>query len=114
MAGEFNAWPDYSPMGGPNLALMIGAWHFLDVPFFFGNFEMVGLEEYIFKPSNHPGYELLSDAMMAYVVQFAHTGNPNGVEGLPEWAPWSNTEGESKRILFDANDTEAIIQMSTQ
>jgi hypothetical protein len=51
--------------------------------------------------------------MMAYVAQFVRTGNPNGSGNLPDWSPWSNANGASKRILLDANDTEAIIGMST-
>lgn len=67
----------------------------------------------LFREDNRGGYEALSDAMMAYVAQFARTGTPD-VDGLPEWTEWSNTDGESKRILFDANANEAVIEMSTK
>lgn len=108
--GAFNAWVDLRPYGGPNLPLMLGAWHSLDIPFFFGNFEMMGLTDYIFHPGNSLGYEDLSDAMMAYVAQFAWTGDPGNAGGV-QWDPWTNT-ASGPRILFDADATQALIEMS--
>ena len=89
---------------------MLGAWHTLDIPLFFGNFEMYDLTDYIFNPYNYPGYELLSDAMMAYVAQFAWTGDPGNAGGV-SWGPWTNT-ASGPRILFDADATQALIEMS--
>jgi len=57
------------------------------------------------------GYEALTSAMMSCVAQFARTGKPGAVGGIV-WEPWSNSEGESKRILFDATDRKALIEMS--
>ena len=48
---------------------------------------------------------------MSYVAQFARTGKPGAAGGVP-WTAWSNSEGESKRILFDANDRKTLIEMS--
>ncbi len=107
----FNAWMDLRPWGGPNFALMFGACHMLDVPFFFGNFEFLGLENYIFNGLNFPGYKLLSDAMMAYVAQFAHTGDPGDAGGV-HWTPWENT-ATGQRIIFDADKDATLIEMST-
>jgi hypothetical protein len=51
--------------------------------------------------------------MMAYVGEFAYTGSPGDAGGVM-WSPWSNTPGEMKRILFDANDLDALIEMSAE
>ncbi len=110
MPGEFNAWPDYRQFGGPNLALMLGSSHALEIPFFFGNFEWFGSGEYIFKPENYPGYEFLSDAMMAYVAQFAYTGDPGDTGGV-QWLPWNDTSS-GPRILFDADEDETLLEMT--
>jgi len=57
------------------------------------------------------GYEAITEAMMAYVAEFAYTGSPADAGGVM-WTPWSNTPGEVKRILFDANAQDALIMMS--
>jgi para-nitrobenzyl esterase len=109
----YNAWP--KDVNGINYALGIGASHTLEIPFFWGSHYWFVFNDLIFREDNRLGREALSDAMMAYVAQFARTGNPNGTgSSLTEWTPWSNTEDASKRILFDANDTDAIIEMSTE
>jgi para-nitrobenzyl esterase len=107
----YNAWPE--DVNGTNYALGIGASHTLEIPFFWGSHYWFVFNDLIFREDNRLGREALSDAMMAYIAQFARTGDPNSTGSLPEWTPWSNTDGASKRILFDANDTEAIIRMST-
>jgi para-nitrobenzyl esterase len=111
---KFNAWMDLSPYGEEfpywNFGLMFGACHFLDVPFFFGNFIFYGLEWAIFNNSNALGYESLSDTMMDYVAQFAYNGEPGEVDGVA-WEPWSTLTGP--RILFDANATTNLTTMST-
>ena len=81
----------------------------LDLPFFFGNFEFLGAEGAIFHPGNYPGYELLSNAMIAYVAQFARTGDPGDADGVV-WTPWATLTGP--RILFDADWTENHTVMS--
>ncbi len=108
--GAFNAWVDPRPYGEPfHLGLAFGACHTLDIPFFFGNFEYFGesLTPWIF-PDDYSGYELLSNAMMEYTANFVYTGNPGGVDGVI-WEPWSTSTGS--RILFDADEDEAIIEM---
>jgi para-nitrobenzyl esterase len=111
----FNAWMDLSqlpsPFTGPNFGLLLGSCHMLDLPFFFGNFEFYGFEPFIFHGGNLPGYELLSDAMIAYVAQFARTGDPGDAGGVV-WTPWKDTE-TGPRILFDANQADNLTVMST-
>jgi len=107
--GGYNAWPvDHK---GVNYALKFGACHVLEIPFFWGNRWFFGLEKLLFREDNKMGYEALTSAMMSYIAQFTRTGKPGAVGGVL-WEPWSNSEGESKRILFDANDKKALIGMS--
>ncbi|UCG83133.1 MAG: carboxylesterase family protein [Dehalococcoidia bacterium] len=93
----------------------IGASHGLDIPFFFGGDDFFGpLSSMIFTEENRPGREALSDAIMAYVASFARTGDPNAPgSGLPEWKHWSNEADAPKLILWDANNVDIDISMST-
>ena len=92
----------------------LGACHSLDIPFFFGNDiwnSPLGL--LVFTKENRPGREALSSAMMAYVAQFARTGNPNKAgAGLAEWSPWSNAANEPKCILFNVQGDMPYLAMS--
>ena len=92
---------------------IFGACHTLEIPFFFGN-ETGGLADVIFNENNRLGREALSTATMAYLANFARTGNPNGTD-LPVWSPWSNGEGEAKHIILDVDDVTQIptLTMST-
>ena len=92
---------------------IFGACHTLEIPFFFGN-ETGGLADVIFNEDNRPGREVLSTAMIAYVANFARTGNPNHT-GLPVWSPWSNGEEEAKHIILDVDDVtqDLALSMST-
>lgn len=107
----FNAWSDPRPYFPYHLGLMFGACHTLDIPFFFGNFDnLIFGDEFIYLifPDYYSGYKLLSDTMMEYTANFAYTGNPGGVDGVI-WAPWSTLT--APRILFDADEDEAIVEM---
>ena len=114
----YNAWPtDSGPTDKMSWAIAFGSFHALDIPF---NFGLIGsfplfadATDYLFREDNRPGQMALSDAMMAYTAQFARVGNPN-VAGLPQWTEWpaSKRSREPKFMLFDANDTDAILQMA--
>lgn len=92
---------------------ILGAGHAMEIPFFFGSNE--SLFGYSFTEDNRSGREELQTAMMAYLAQFAATGNPNKPgPGLPEWEQWSNITGEPKCIVFDATFTEANIGMMSE
>jgi para-nitrobenzyl esterase len=106
----YNAWPY---LYGINFGVMIGASHGLEIPFIFGEWTYFGLEPYIFRQDNQEGREALSDSMVEYWASFARTGKPRDPSGVL-WRPWSNKDGGAKRILFDANDTQPLIQMSDQ
>jgi len=94
---------------------LLGSFHTLEIPFFFGNDTInIILQLFLFNEENEPGRKALTNAMMAYLAQFARTGDPNqSGSDLPEWHPWSNDEGGPKCILFDVDDEQAIdIKMS--
>jgi para-nitrobenzyl esterase len=92
--------------------VLLGACHAMEIDFVFGT-EAVSLGGYAFDRKNRPGRVALSNAMMDYWAQFALAGNPNrDGSGLPEWKPWSNTEGLPKTILLDADFNNLKIEMS--
>lgn len=103
----YNAWPNEAT------SIKFGACHVLDIPLFWSQYPFLPLFQGIFRPNNKAGYNALSDAMMGYVAQFAHTGNPGTVNGVT-WERWHIESNQPKRILFDANAAEAIITMSNQ
>jgi para-nitrobenzyl esterase len=97
------------PGSGPEpFDFVFGAAHAMEIPFFWGADE--SLFGYSFTEDNRPGREELQSDMMAYIANFAATGDPNG-SGLYEWEEWSNDEGAAKCIQFGANYTEADISM---
>lgn len=89
----------------------LGAAHFEDVQFFFGSPFHLLSRGAVFSPNNDtPGRKALSEAMMEYVKNFAHTGKPES-DHLPEWEQWSNADGEDKTLVFDADETDIDIYM---
>ena len=97
---------------------------------FFGIGADQGLFNLPFVPANKNGREELKRAMMAYLANFARTGNPNsgnrddGDDGGEEhgdhghgsahplkWEQWSNASGAPKAIVFDADFDHAKIEM---
>jgi len=92
----------------------LGACHSLDIPFFFGNDIWNGpLGLLVFTKDNRAGREALSSTMMAYVAQFARTGNPNKPgTSLTEWSSWSNAADGPKCILFNVQGDLPYLTMS--
>ena len=109
--GGYDAW--LTNYYGKNFAVMMGAAHGLEIPFIFGKWIYGGLEGLIFRPDNAGGRDALSDSMINYWASFARTGMPTDPMGIV-WEPWSNDDGGPKRILFDADAAEFIINMSDQ
>ncbi|OGP86970.1 MAG: hypothetical protein A2031_03915 [Deltaproteobacteria bacterium RBG_19FT_COMBO_43_11] len=94
--------------------LLLGACHAMEIDFVFGT-DGTALGLYAFNAKNRPGRVALSNAMMDYWAQFAHTGDPNRKgAAIPLWEPWSNIEGTPKTILLDADFDNMKIQMSNK
>jgi len=92
----------------------LGAAHGLDIPFFLNTDRVYGpIDREIFTEDNYAGRKALTREMMAYVAQFARTGNPNAPQlTRTRWSPWSNDTGGPKCILFDADKTATNIRMT--
>jgi para-nitrobenzyl esterase len=102
-----------------------GAGHAAEIPFFFGGDQ--GLFGYPFVPANELGRKDLQRAMMAYLANFARSGNPNYPfmfppwwrwwphhSTLPKWKEWSSAPGAPKSIVFNADFNHALIGMMNE
>jgi para-nitrobenzyl esterase len=84
-----------------DLGQLVGAAHFLEVPFVFGKYEFGSMLSRIFTDANEPARTELSNAMMGYWARFAYTGDPGrGSGGLPRWQRWSESSPEAPRSLL--------------
>ena len=97
-----------------------GAGHAAEIAFF-GIGSDQGLFNLPFVPENEKGRKELQNAMMAYLSNFARTGNPNS--GDPhhmfpahrtKWQQWSNASGGPKSIIFDADFNKANITIMNE
>ena len=94
-----------------------GAGHSAEIAFFGLGFDG-GLFNLPFVTANEKGREELKGAMMAYLSNFARTGNPNSGDSQhmfpahrTKWEQWSNGPGAPKAIVFDADLYQAKIDM---
>ena len=85
---------------------------------FFGIGADQGLFNLPFVPANQKGRDELKGAMMAYLSNFARTGNPNSGDSQhafpahrTKWEQWINASGGPKAIVFDADLDHAKIDM---
>ena len=115
---QFN-WGAYRKDGSspipPPYDLKIGCAHTIDQAFFLGNpIFNVYMTSWVFTEENRPGREALTEDIMAYVAQFARTGNPNEPgANRPVWKPWTNEAEQPKCILLDADLEASRIDLST-
>jgi para-nitrobenzyl esterase len=102
-------WDELGSRAGYDLSKAIGAGHFMEVPFVFGDFVNFPLA-YLF-PGDDAERDQLSDRMMSYWTQFAYTGDPGqGRDGsLPRWQPWG-TDGQ-RSIVFDSESGGGVRMM---
>ena len=94
-----------------------GAGHASEIAFF-GIGADRGLFNLPFVPANQAGRDELKGAMMAYLSNFARTGNPNSGDSQhafpahrTKWEQWTNASGGPKAIVFDADLDHAKIDM---
>jgi para-nitrobenzyl esterase len=94
-----------------------GAGHASEIAFF-GIGADQGLFNLPFVPANQKGRDELKGAMMAYLSNFARTGNPNSGDSQhafpaqrTKWEQWTNASGGPKAIVFDADLDHAKIDM---
>ncbi|MEQ8860105.1 MAG: carboxylesterase family protein [Pseudomonadales bacterium] len=101
-------WDEEGSVAGYDLSKALGAAHFLEVPFVFGDFENFPLA-YLFGSS--PGKDALSRSMMSYWAAFAYAGDPGRgrSDAEPRWLRW----GEDGRtsIILDTPDDGGIRMM---
>jgi para-nitrobenzyl esterase len=92
---------------------LLGAGHGLEVSFVFGDFEGGISVPYLMSDDNEAGRLALSQAMMNYWGQFAHTGDPGqGRAGeSPRWTPWGT--GAQTFLVLDTPEGGGI-HMSTE
>ena len=83
-----------------NLRDLLGGAHALELPFVFGNLDLL---ETALVLADQEAARDLSDSMMSYWAEFAHTGDPSkGRSGeLALWESWSNEQAEVRQIVFD-------------
>lgn len=75
----------FTRASGRAVDMGLGCHHGAEIPFVFGNLAA--------GQAGNPTDEALSEAMMAYWLRFARTGDPNG-EGAPSWPAWT-ADGEA-------------------
>jgi para-nitrobenzyl esterase len=84
---------------------LIGASHMMPLPFLFGNFQTdrESLFRFAWSEANLARREELSREMMAYVGNFARSGDPNcgPTSGLLGWPRWSPSRRSAKRLVLD-------------
>jgi len=81
----------------------MGAFHAIDVPFVFGAFNAdVELAKLMASKKTAEKNKDLGYTMMAYVANFARSGDPNG-EGLPTWPAYTTADRE--RLYFNTQIT---------
>jgi para-nitrobenzyl esterase len=94
-------WDEEPSVMGYNLATALGAAHGLEIAFVFGEFEGgLGLS-YLYPQT--PARDQLSESMMSYWAEFAHSGNPGkGSDGTEvQWLPWGS-DGKTTILLDTA------------
>ncbi len=87
-----------------DLSRLLGAAHAFEIPFVFGGLSLGPVTDNIFPEESRPGARILSDQMMSYWGQFAHTGDPGRGRGgdQTEWKSWGSAPGQ-----YLVLDTEA-------
>ncbi len=89
---------------------MLGAAHGLEIAYVFGA-PSIDSKAFSFNTDESlPAREKLAYSMSSYWANFAYTGAPDRgrQHDLPQWQPWSNTAGEAKTMVFDADNRGGV------
>ena len=99
-------WDEEPSVLGFDLSVALGAAHLLEVPFVFGNFDSIDVLQSVYP--NDEAQTSLSNRMMSYWSEFAHTGSPGrgNSENAAEWLPFE-TAGQTS-IVFDTDLDQGI------
>lgn len=105
---------DWRHLGFIDLQKLVGAAHGLEVLFVFGNFP--NPMRILYPGSTVPARNRLSDSMMSYWAEFAHTGNPGKGRSGAEvpWTPWQNGDKNRPRLMVLDTELDRGIRMSSQ
>ncbi|MCZ6619115.1 MAG: carboxylesterase family protein, partial [Gammaproteobacteria bacterium] len=97
-----------------DLGKLLGAAHALEIPFVFGNFDLID-RTMVISGDNIPARDALSASMMSYWAEFAHTGNPGrGRDGNENaWTSWENGAASNNRLLILDSSNDGGIRMSS-
>lgn len=105
-------WDEMRSLLALNTSKLLGASHAMELPFVFGNFNLAD-KTLLFKDRN--ARHTLSQSMMSYWAEFAHSGNPGrGRDGtLTQWKPWPSDSTAQDRVLLLDSENDGGIAMST-
>ncbi|MBL4867249.1 MAG: carboxylesterase family protein [Pseudomonadales bacterium] len=97
-----------------NVAELIGAGHFVEIPFVFATpkkFPVASFTPFMFSPSSEKGRIELANSMSSYWAAFAYYGDPgrgmNDSEAV-RWMPWDNGDDTDKMIVLDTLEDSGI------
>ena len=100
-------WDEEPSLFGYDLSVALGAGHFLEIAFVFGEFDMLGTG-YLYP--NDENQRALSESMMSYWAEFAYTGDPGtGRDGAQ--APWLAWGEDGKTFIVLDTPTDGGIRM---
>ncbi|MDP6377088.1 MAG: carboxylesterase family protein [Pseudomonadales bacterium] len=104
-------WDELRSLGSLDLAELLGAAHAFELPFVFGNFDVV---DKTLLTADAPARDALSNAMMSYWAEFAYSGNPGrGRDGRQvQWQSWQNGLQDERVLLLDT-PADGGIRMSS-
>ena len=107
-------WDELRKVMSLDLSSLFGAAHAFEIPFMFGNFDLID-RTMVIDDDVIPGRNALSASMMSYWANFAYTGSPGrGRDGREiEWTGWKNGAETNKRLLILDSRADGGIRMSS-
>jgi len=101
-------WDELPEFNGMDYSQLFGSAHALEIIFVMGGaLDTFLVKQFIVDKESYPEAKKLSNQMMSYWAEFAHTGNPGkGRENnLPLWSSWGEKE---KYIIFDSENDKGV------